>query len=571
MKSKAQLKTLYTPYAETMSEIPWDIYPRPKLKRNSYICLNGKWDFGVKGADGSVSFDKQILVPFCPESALSGIQTVYPPKTVSVYRKVFSIPENFNEGRVLLHFGGVDQSSKVFVNGNLVCENNNGYIPFSVDITAQLTNDIEIVVEVTDDLTDKSFPYGKQRIDRGGMWYTPVSGIWQTVWIESVPDEYIKNIKTDVKGSSVKITLDGATTASVKVYTPDGEIEQTTDNGEFNLDIPSPVFWDTENPYLYYYEITAGKDRVISYFALRELSVKTVNGVKRLCLNGKPIFFHGLLDQGYFSDGIFTPASPKAYTDEILKVKALGFNTLRKHIKIEPQFFYYECDRLGMLVWQDMVNNGDYKFIRDTALPTLGFIRKNDRRLHKNKLSREKFVTAMIKTVELLKEHPCICYWTIFNEGWGQFNGDENYKLLKSLDDTRFIDATSGWFINKLSDVVSRHIYFGKIKFKPKDRPLVLSEFGGAGYRVDGHVSNEERSYGYSKCVTREDFVKKTRELYIDYIIPAVKDGLCGAIYTQVSDVEDEINGLFTYDRKVDKLLPDEFNDISRAVYNALK
>ena len=296
-----------------------------------------------------------------------------------------------------------------------------------------------------------------------------------------------------------------------------------------------------------------------------------MDGKKRLCLNGKPYFFHGLLDQGYFSDGIFTPASPAAYTEEIERVKALGFNTLRKHIKVEPQIFYAECDRLGMIVWQDMINNGDYKYIRDTVLPTIGFIYKNDKRIHKNAQMRKVFLEAMEETVNLLRCHPCICLWTIFNEGWGQFDGGEAYKKLKALDDSRFIDTNSGWFQCGDSDVDSRHIYFRRLKAKNKNKPLIISEFGGYTYSVENHIFNTQNSYGYGACKTREEFVEKIRALYENEVIPIAKNGACASIYTQVSDVEDEVNGLFTYDREVAKIYPEEFADIANRLQEAVK
>ena len=249
-------------------------------------------------------------------------------------------------------------------------------------------------------------------------------------------------------------------------------------------------------------------------------------------------------------------------------MKALGFNMLRKHIKVEPEQFYYDCDRLGMVVFQDMVNNGDYSFFRDTALPTVGLLRRNDRRLHKDVRSRRAFEDGMCRTVRQLYNHPSICYWTIFNEGWGQFCADEMYQLLRTLDSSRFIDSTSGWFLARETDVDSRHIYFRKVKLKSSDKPLVLSEFGGYSYKPEGHVFNTEQTYGYGKCATREDFVAAIRRLYTDEVLPLVGKGLCAAVYTQVSDIEDETNGLLTYDRRVAKLLPEEFLDISERLTN---
>ena len=300
--------------------------------------------------------------------------------------------------------------------------------------------------------------------------------------------------------------------------------------------------------------MVAGDDRVESYFALRSLEIKTVDGCPRLCLNGKPYFFHGLLDQGYWPEGLLTPPAPESYADDILAMKALGFNTLRKHIKVEPEEFYYQCDKLGMVVFQDMVNNGDYNFLRDTALPTVGIQKLDDRKLHRDEATRKAFLEAMEATVRQLKNHPSICYWTIFNEGWGQFDSDNVCAQFRKLDSTRFIDATSGWFRRSNTDVDSRHVYFKPIRLKATDKPLVLSEFGGYSYKPEGHVFNTEQTYGYGKFADPGEFADAVDALYREQVIPAAENGLCAAIYTQVSDVEDETNGLLSYDRKVNKM-----------------
>ena len=325
-------------------------------------------------------------------------------------------------------------------------------------------------------------------------------------------------------------------------------------NGKVSITPENPHFWSPEDPYLYEFTVEAGEDRVESYFALRTLEVKKIGNYQRLCLNGKPYFFHGLLDQGYWPDGLFTPASPKCYADDILAMKRLGFNTLRKHIKVEPEEFYYQCDKLGMIVFQDMVNNGNYDFIRDTALPTIGIQTLNDKNLHRDPATRDAFLRGMEATVNQLKNHPCILYWTIFNEGWGQFDSEAVYEQLKALDSSRIIDATSGWFRQKKSDVDSRHIYFTPWStLKVSDKPLVLSEFGGYAYPVEGHLFNTGNSYGYKTCKSETHFRQSVDSLYREKVIPAAKRSLCAAIITQLSDVEDEINGFLTYDRKVNK------------------
>ena len=559
------IKHLLTPYSLSIPNVPLPEYPRPALVRDSYLCLNGKWDFGASVGEKEV-FNGEITVPFPPESALSGVNTVFDEEAVLCYQRKFTLPDGFVKSRVILHFGAVDQYAVIDVNGNILGDHIGGYDSFSFDITPYLKEENTLTVIVRDELSTHVLPYGKQRRDRGGMWYTPVSGIWQTVWLESVGSNYITRIitPTDPDNTVIRAEFSGEKqSGEVRITTPDGVITVPMTEGEASFTLENKKLWTPDDPYLYRFEIITDTDRVESYFTLRSLDILTVNGYKRLCLNGKPYFFHGLLDQGYFPDGIFTPASYDAYRDDILKMKALGFNMLRKHIKIEPQMFYYLCDSLGMVVFQDMVNNGDYSFLRDTALPTVGLIKRNDRRLHRHEPTRQAFRLHMEQTVNALRGHGCICLWTIFNEGWGQFCGSDAYKRLKELDSTRFIDTASGWFGGCKSDVDSRHIYFKRVRLKAKDKPLFLSEFGGYSYKVDGHIANENNSYGYGSCKSREEFVTAIRRLYEEQIIPLVPNGLCATVYTQVSDVEDEINGILTYDRAVCKLLPEEFTDIS--------
>ena len=297
-----------------------------------------------------------------------------------------------------------------------------------------------------------------------------------------------------------------------------------------------------------------------------------MNGLARLCLNGQPYYFHGLLDQGYWPDGLFTPASADCYSWDILAMKKLGFNTLRKHIKVEPEQFYYDCDRLGMIVFQDMVNNGDYNFFRDTAMPTFLSQHRDDRKFHPDAATREAFLSGMEATVKQLKNHPCICYWTIFNEAWGQFDASVAYHRLKAMDSSRFIDSTSGWFRGSDTDVESLHIYFAMWhRMKPSRKPIVLSEFGGFTYSAEGHIFNPDKSYGYGTCKTTGELDRRLEDVYFKHVLPAIGKGLCGSIYTQVSDVEDEINGMVTYDRKVIKPSESVMQDIAARLQAALK
>ncbi len=548
---------LYTAEGKGIVGQPWDVYPRPQMKRKSFLSLNGEWDFSVN--DGP---REQIIVPFPPESILSGINRDMGKYPILKYRKVFTIPRAFVQDRVLLHFGAVDQFCKVRLNGVLIGEHSGGYDAFSFDITANLLEKNILEVEVTDELENHVLPYGKQRRKRGGMWYTPITGIWQTVWLESVPENYIKSLKIDTGVNYVDISAD-APDGIIILKAPHTKTEHEFKNGRAHITIKNPRYWSPEDPFLYKFALRTQNDEVESYFALRTLEVKEINGINRLCLNGEPYFFNGLLDQGYFSDGIYTPASPDSYTRDIQAMKSLGFNTLRKHIKIEPEHFYYECDRLGMIVFQDMVNNGRYSFLRDTAMPTIGLGKLASIFAPRTQAQKQAFITEMEKTVKQLYNHPCICYWTIFNEGWGQFEADKMYTLLHKLDNTRFIDSTSGWFKRKESDVESLHVYFKPVKLKPSKKPIVLTEFGGYSYNVKDHVFNPHKTYGYKKFDSREDFENALVSLYENEIIPNIKNGLCGAIYTQASDVEDETNGLMTYDRAITKVSRERFVEIA--------
>ncbi len=547
-------------------ETPWTVYPRPQLRRNSYVNLNGSWEFSV-----NYESQGQIRLPFCPESTLSAIGKHYEEGSLLSYTREFTLPEGFNRGRVLLHIGAADQRAEVFLNGKPVGSHKGGYQAFSLDITHALEAKNRLTICCIDDLEDQTYPYGKQTLNRGGMWYTPVSGIWQTVWLESVPEHYIQKLNIENRGYVVTISIEPKLEGKV-IVPAIGEFMLT--NGAVTITPEDPHLWSPENPYLYDFSVETDEDRVDSYFAIRSLEVKKIGDYPRLCLNGKPYFFHGLLDQGYWPDGIFTPAKPECYADDILAMKRLGFNTLRKHIKVEPEEFYYQCDKLGMIVWQDMVNNGPYHYFRDTVLPTIlpATQTRSDKGFHTDERQQKAFLEGMAATVNQLKNHPCICYWTIFNEGWGQFDSDRVYDLFKKLDDTRFIDTTSGWFRRKKSDVDSRHVYFRKVNLKGDGKkPLVLSEFGGKTFKCEGHVFNPDKTYGYGGCDSLQALGVAVEKLYREEVIPSAKNGLCAAIYTQVSDVEDEINGLLSYDRKVEKLTSQTMLPIAEALQNAMK
>ena len=450
----------------------------------------------------------------------------------------------------------MDTEARVLLNNKELGCHEGGYLPFSFDATDVATEGENLIEVQVIDRLDKSLAYGKQRKKRGGMWYTPISGIWQSVWLESVPKEYVKGLEILPSLNSVKIKVFGGARCK-RIILEDGKVFEF--DGDFaEIAIDSPQNWTPENPKLYSFTLECGEDKVDSYFALRTIEAKD----GKLLLNGKPYFFHGLLDQGYFSDGIYTPASPAGYEFDILQMKKLGFNTLRKHIKIEPEIFYYYCDKYGMAVFQDFVNSGSYSFIIDTALPTIGLKKGISHRASARR--RQSFESDGLDTIKTLYNHPSVLYYTIFNEGWGQYDADRLYKKFKAADESRIFDATSGWFAKKESDVDSHHVYFKPIRLKMGHRPAVLSEFGGYSCKIENHCFNLKNNYGYKLLDTKEELEKALERLYLEEVLPAVKSGLCAAVLTQLSDVEDETNGLVTYDRQIVKVSEETMQGIAK-------
>ncbi len=545
-------------------------YPRPQLWRDSYINLNGLWNYCVANENEPLKYTEKIIVPFSPECELSGEVTAPKPSEYLWYKKEFTMPKNFNKGKILLHFGAVDWHATVILNGEIVGEHKGGYTSFYFDITQYLKSEGNVlVVKVFDPQDTAPQTRGKQKINSGGIWYTPQSGIWQTVWLESVPSTYIQNvdITPDFENAKAYITVKCNEDITCEITIDEQHIKARC-NEKTEIDMPNFIAWDINNPHLYNVEVKAESDYVKTYFAMRTLNIKEDSeGIKRLYLNGKECFCNGVLDQGYWQDGLYTAPSDEALIYDIVKMKELGFNTLRKHIKIEPMRWYYHCDRLGMMVWQDMINGGgDYKLSVITAPAFLPINIKDSNYkafARQDECAREDFYTEMTDMINMLKNCPCVVMWVPFNEGWGQFDAQIAYDMIKNQDDTRLIDHASGWHDQGAGDFKSLHIYFRKYKYKKDklNRAVILSEFGGYAYK-ESDAQHVKRAFSYKNLQTREDFVSAVRNLYKNEIIPAKAKGLCACIYTQLSDVEQEINGILSFDRTKSKISADEIKDI---------
>lgn len=542
-------------------ENPLPEYPRPQFVRDSYISLNGTWNYTIKKNSSMpvTGFPGRITVPFSPETELSGVCRVIMPDDYLFYQKSFTLPEGFNKGRVFIHFGAVDQVAKVYLNGKFVGKHVGGYTPFKFELTPYLAAEGEensLVVRVNDYSDTKSYSRGKQKMKRGGIWYSPQSGIWQSVWLESTPVQFLESVRItpDYDNAQVKFEYTGTDDVRVIIYDGKTEVANTKDHV---VKLPGFRAWSPESPFLYQVDFRACGEVIKSYFGMRKFSVGVdENGVKRLFLNNKPYFHNGLLDQGYYSDGYLTPPSNEAMENDVLFAKTAGFNMLRKHIKIEPLLWYHYCDVHGILVWQDMVNGGGEYGLEVSVIPFVGINLDdhNYRLFHRtDKAGRDMYYNELKETVDHLYNCPCIAMWVPFNEGWGQFDSAKAYKMIKELDPTRVVDTTSGWHDLGSSDVISKHIYFTPIHVKTGNKPYVLSEFGGFSMKVDGHTFNN-KMFGYKIYRSKETLTKAYARLYNNTIIPQIKDGLCAAVYTQLTDVEDELNGLMTYDRKVIKI-----------------
>jgi beta-galactosidase/beta-glucuronidase len=573
---KRSFHQLYTPWGEQLdTKNVLNEYPRPQLKRESYINLNGYWYYSItKKPIKPKQYEGMILVPFSPESVLSKVNKQLLPGEYLWYEKKIYLDEIEANKRCLLHFGAVDQYLEVFINEKKVKEHMGGYLPVSMDITKQLKKGENIITLKVMDSSDTSYhSRGKQKLNRGGMFYTAQSGIWQTVWMEWVSWEYIKSMELtpniDDSSINIKINLNKLNVPSknecfiIKIFDNENLIQTVTSyDKKFKIPIQNPKYWSPENPFLYNLEINYGEDNIRSYFAMRKFEIKKdKDGYARIFLNNEPYFQNGVLDQGYWPDGLYTAPSDEAMIFDIQKAKELGFNMIRKHIKIEPLRWYYHCDRLGMIVWQDMVNGGGkYNTFFVGYLPTLfpklaDFIKDKYYLIHarKSKEGRKEWLLECKNTIKHLYNCPSIAVWVPFNEGWGQFDANNAVKIIKSLDQTRLVDHASGWFDQQGGDFKSIHDYFHKLDIVKDKRAVVLSEFGGYACYLPLH-SYSNRIYGYRIYKNKKELNKAYQELYNKEIKELIKKGLSATVYTQLSDVEDEVNGLYTYDRKIRKI-----------------
>lgn len=619
-------RQLHTIWSEIINpELVLPEYPRPQLMRKGWINLNGLWDYaflppGKKPLDGCGAFLSQgkILVPFSPESELSGVRRQLQPDEILWYHRILILPEEtglLSKKKILLHFGAADQFAKIYVNGRKAGRHMGGYLPFTLDITSLVKageNDLCVSIR---DVSDTSYhSRGKQKLMRGGMYYTATSGLWQTVWIEIVPEDYISEILVETlpdaacetagcgadietrKGEtsnnkdsdpSAQILITAGKTGlpvSLTVYKPAvydqeefsveaqcGEdsavlLKQTVLTGRRQtLHLPGKRFWSPKEPWLYYFTAEMGDDFVTGYFALRTIAVRPdEKGIARVYLNGRPYYQRGVLDQGYWPEGLYTPPRDEAFVFDIREMKKTGFNMVRKHAKIEADRWYYHCDRLGLLVWQDMVNGGaPYKDWFVTYLATLlrwGGVHISDRHRgilsRKNPYGRKEFEQEMEAAASALRVHPSIICWVLFNEGWGQFDTKRLTGRLRTLDPGRLIDSASGWFDQKCGDFISTHFYYFTYRVKPdRKRASVLSEVGGYALYLPEH-SMYGKVYGYRQDETKENLVRRYQAL-IRWMDSLREKGLCGYVYTQWTDIEEEVNGIYTYDRKVRKI-PEE-------------
>ena len=558
-------------------KIPLSEYPRPQFKRDSYICLNGYWEYAIRKEETIPdSFDGQILVPYSPEVEKSGVNKVVMPDDYLFYRLKTTIPNGFIKDKVILHFGAVDQIAEVFINGHFAIKHIGGFLPFSVDIKPYLIDEnLEIVLRVVDTTNSSYHSSGKQSLKPGGIWYKPQSGIYMPVWMESVSNGYIESLKITPNIDENTVVLRFKSEKSTAKVQLNGIIYDVEANKDNLIKIDNPRLWSPEDPYLYEFKIFNDVDEVESYFAMRKISlIKNKDNILVIALNNKEYFMKGVLDQGYYQDGLLTPNSDEDYINDIKLIKNLGFNVSRKHIKIESLRWYYHCDRLGLLVWQDFVNGCTKYDFWLNQVPLFVRYKISDIRFKKffrdNEEGRKEAYQEFLDTIDLLYNSQCIVLWTIFNEAWGQFDSKNIYEKLKQIDPTRLYDHASGWHDQGTGDFKSMHIYKWKVKVPSKrkigNRAFIVSECGA--YILDKRLKDAKKKAGFIYLLfnNKEDFQKEYIRFINEEIKPSKEKGLSAFIYTQASDVEEEMNGFISYDRKEVKVDVDKIKEINDSI-----
>jgi len=589
-EKKPYREPLHTPWLPA-APIPLPEYPRPQQTRPQWLNLNGWWQCAIIPATQSEpdSYPDKILVPYPVESTLSGVTRPLLPDQRLWYRRTFSIPESWEDRPVLLHFGAVDYECDVLLNGTQLGSHQGGYLPFTFEISAALQpGENELVVAVRDPSDKGCQQRGKQVLQPRGIWYTAISGIWQTVWLEPVPASSIDTLKLtpDLDGEmlSVTISIRGSmedVTLAVEILSAETII--TTVSGPagkpLECPLPDPRPWSPSDPFLYDLRVRLIRDgqvldEVGSYVAMRKFSLeRDAAGRLHFALNNKALFLYGPLDQGYFPDGLYTPPSEEAMLFDIDYTRAIGCNMIRKHIKVEPLRWYYHCDRLGMIVWQDMPNGGkiDGEVVATLSM-MLGFHRNDTRRLARfgraDTANRAEYRAELQQLIDHLHNAACIAVWVPFNESWGQFMSTEIGDWLRSYDPTRLVDYASGWFDQGGGDFQSKHVYVKKLR-RPKadQRAFVLSEFGGYSLKIPGHLWDPDKKFGYRFYKSRATLMEAYQSLLQNQLKPLIPQGLAAAIYTQTTDVEIEINGYLTYDRRVEKMDAEILRRVHQELY----
>lgn len=579
-------------------------YPRPQMVREKWLNLNGSWEYAIRSANAETMGDRDghILVPFPVEAVLSGVQQALLPHQKLWYRRTFTVPDTWSGDRILLHFGAVDWEASVWINGSKAGTHTGGYYPFTFDITDLLQpGENELVVAVWDPTDEGTQERGKQTLKPKGIFYTAVSGIWQTVWLEPVPSTYIRShrltpdLDREELTVEIEVSGEGGGSRAEDALHDDLLLEATvmaegkivslatgSANRPLTIKVPKPHRWSPDSPFLYdlllVMKDTTGRtlDQVISYFGMRKFSIALdQQGKKRLFLNNEPLFHNGVLDQGYWPDGLYTAPSDEALRYDIEMAKKLGYNMIRKHIKVEPARWYYHCDRLGMLVWQDMINGGGrWHHLHHLIYPNLviGGVRVKDmpRKAlgRKDQASRDNYRKELREMIDALYNATCIAVWVPFNEAWGQFDAAKIAAWVQAYDPTRSVDHASGWHDQGFGDIHSLHIYFRKLALpsvkRTGNRAIVISEYGGYSLQEPGHVWREDKQFGYRKMKSREELATAYAALIRGQLKPLISQGVAAAVYTQLTDVETETNGILSYDREIIKIDPEFMQNVHK-------